>query len=193
MRFISSVALCLALLWLSGCHSKAYKLALQRREQAITAESLTSHANYKCNYSGNGIKTHLDTTDAHCDVTWEVSDHTMGQQGHVDVGLLLLSAPYNIHDTVKFKHKGHEKFTYQVRSNPNDLPDPPPSTPQEQGCDASPIPPSPAANLAQDHYDLGAVQQAGSNHECHYKLTFEFVNPNIQKIDPHIAVGKRSQ
>jgi hypothetical protein len=159
MKKLLSFALATSLTVLIGCHS--HKSAHEWSEQRSKALA--------------------DAGVVADDFRWEVSDSTMAAQGHLEAGLLV-----STHDTVQFKHSGHKKFKYSVRSNPKDVENPPADTPQEQGCDPSPLPSQPGQS--NDDYKLGAVHQSGSANECHYKLTFTF-DDGTPTIDPHIVIG----
>jgi hypothetical protein len=182
MKRLLSFALAASLTVLVGCHShkSAHEWREQRNKAIADAGFVANAAKYECKDLGHGVRG-KPGNGGRCDFTWEVSDSTMATQGHLEAGLLVPT-----HDTVRFKHSGHKKFKYSVRPNPNDLENPPENTPQEQGCDASPLPGQSAQS--KDDYKLGAVHQKGSANECHYKLTFTF-DDGTPPIDPHIVIG----
>ncbi len=182
MKQVLATLLCASavVMWKDCKHEERFEKARQQRNKLIQAAGL-SPSKYDCSHKGHGVTSKLDLNDLHCEVTWHLDDSKVRDDQHDDIGLFVPEG-----DTVHFVDPG-KPFTVSVRSNPNDVPNPPANTQQEGGCDPSPLPQQPATPT--DEYTWKA-QQGGVTKECHYKLSFTFVDPKLKPIDPHISVGK---
>ncbi len=166
------------LLALSACHHRPAP-TLSNRPPYDCVDPVV--ANPASGYTAVKKKPH----GSKCEVTWDLADATIAADPHPEIGVLL-----SRNDEVKFKHSGHKKFHYAIRSDPGGNAHPPTTPQAEDGCDDSPFKDGHAGDADEEHAPGALHLKSGAN-ECHYKLTFYLDDGTNAIIDPHIVVGRQ--